>query len=271
MELPLIRLTNSFNNCYLNSLLQSLFSLSRITKYIKRNSKNEHKFYKIILFLLKCDNNVKFNPDVFFPIFLKSEMHLGEQQDSDEILTNFFDKHSELEKLFLCEMSKTLLCICGHTSESKEKINKIYLESYPTILESLKNINQIEILKDYKCDKCSRIGTTKIFNFIESFSKIICFIIKNYRKKINQRLVNNIKMGKYIYKLTSIVIHEGSQHSGHYYTISKRNNKWYIFNDDSRIYEVSCPKELSGIYILFYSKEILHSSTSHSSTSSSSE
>ena len=56
------------------------------------------------------------------------------------------------------------------------------------------------------------------------------------------------------YELFALTIHVGSLEQGHYVAFTKRNQKWYLFNDEE--YEVV--KEAEALnqeaYLLFYRK-----------------
>lgn len=256
MELPLIKIRNDFNNCYLNSLLQSLFSLKDLNKKIIESDNEElinKKYYKIIKFLSKIEDDSIIFASAFISLFIKPEMQIGQQQDSDEIFTNFLDLHSEIEKEFLCQIKKIIYCeSCFNQIEIIENINKIYIEPKETFKESIEKLGKSELLIDYKCDKCNCIGTSKLYTIIMSISNILCFVMKNYKMKFNQQITKKIKLQNNIYKLKSIIIHEGSLNSGHYYNISYRKNKWLMFNDDSNIYEIEDLNQCRGLYMLFY-------------------
>lgn len=56
------------------------------------------------------------------------------------------------------------------------------------------------------------------------------------------------------YELFAVIVHKGSLDTGHYIAYTKRNGKWYMFNDD----EFEIVKESDALsqeaYILFYRK-----------------
>lgn len=44
------------------------------------------------------------------------------------------------------------------------------------------------------------------------------------------------------YELFAVIVHMGSLNSGHYVAYTKRNRKWYLFNDED--YELVSDKEV---------------------------
>ena len=59
------------------------------------------------------------------------------------------------------------------------------------------------------------------------------------------------------YELFALTVHIGSLESGHYIAYTKRNLKWYCFNDED--YEQVTEKEVLSqeAYLLFYRKVTL--------------
>jgi len=107
-----------------------------------------------------------------------------------------------------------------------------------------KNIN---LIKKTKIIYTSNILIIQLKRFNNKLDKNNAFI-----QDIEEISLDNFSTNSTKYTLFGIINHEGNIFGGHYYSILKRNNKWYIFND-SHIKEtkVFCSDKN---YCLFYRK-----------------
>ena len=116
MDLPVFGLKNDNSVCYLNSLLQCLFSSSDLTRYILDEDIEEHKakkkkhitvYYSLINTIVnhpsfKQESNrlMKVDPRAFKELFIRSstQFTLGMQEDADEFLVTALDNlHEDLK------------------------------------------------------------------------------------------------------------------------------------------------------------------------------
>lgn len=115
MDLPIFGLKNDNSVCYLNSLLQCLFSSPDLTRNVLDEEDNieEHKennkqhitvYYTLISTIIKHpsfteepDRLMKVDPKAFKQVFIKSSelFTLGMQEDADEFLVTALDKLHE--------------------------------------------------------------------------------------------------------------------------------------------------------------------------------
>lgn len=126
----------------------------------------------------------------------------------------------------------------------------------------------------YHCSHCGLLHDAEKLVLVESTPKYLILVLKNFRfepkkqtqTKLMQPTYYNYRVTMPIVKTTvdrpvfhlyAAVIHEGPNlNSGHYYTVAKDNNLWYVYNDE----EVTSTNEnllnklgrSSTPYILFY-------------------
>ncbi len=145
-------------------------------------------------------------------------------------------------------------------------------ESLLQCLEHFCSPEQLTGDNKYYCEKCrSRNNSTKILTF-QKFPRILVVHLKrfdNRQRKIKKfvRYEKSLPMGKYTnsrkkekieYRLSSVLIHEGSSiYSGHYFCYLRvDDDNWYCFNDQ-RVFPVEESLVMKQTpYILFYEKVI---------------
>lgn len=253
MELPLLKIRNNHNICYLNSLLQSLFSLTNFNKLLLHSFPNE-EYSKLIKIISLVKDNTTIIPKGFMPLFIEKKM-INKHQDSDEVLIKFIQGQSkEIQKEFENIVNKIIKCYCGHRIESTEEHSQIYLDPAESLEESFKKFMSLELLEGYKCDKCNKINSSYSLHYINKPAHNLCIVLRNYFKKQRIKICFKLKIKGILFHLRSIIIHHGNQYSGHYVSITKKKDKWFLC-DDENIREINELKSIVGAYILFYSSD----------------
>lgn len=246
------------NTCYMNSVIQSLISLKPLEKYIsseKCKTDESRNLSRVLELSKNKDTHSIVLPSSLykslcnFSNFFKSRA----QQDSHECYLIFIDilEIGMGRKLNLVygEYNTVLICKnCGVASKTKDEcVSLLYT----------RNTFKKEIIKDYKCDKCSVTGSVEKSYDASKVPEILCIQVNRfgdgYVKNNSSFNINDKIYG--MYELQSIIMHSGNYLSGgHYYSISKRDGVWICFNDS-----VFSPINLSDIkknevYMLFYTK-----------------
>jgi ubiquitin C-terminal hydrolase len=124
-----------------------------------------------------------------------------------------------------------------------------------------------EILAGYKCDKCGDKSESRKILLPINFANNIVFVIKQYQnshRRIPLETMESIDLGTFIfdtnnkrpkiekkYQLVSAIIHYGSLNGGHYRAVSKRNDEWFLL-DDENIYKLDNIRDVDRSYMLFY-------------------
>ena len=146
-------------------------------------------------------------------------------------------------------------------------INKDYITSLDDALSHYSLTNE---MSEYNCEECNTIGKAKertLLTLLPNYITIQFLRFKNDGSKINKYidvpLILNFdnysyKMKDMNYELNSVICHiDFSIMSGHYISIIKRNNDWYIQNDNDvkKVSEHSAFEYIKNKgYILIYKK-----------------
>ena len=116
----------------------------------------------------------------------------------------------------------------------------------------------------YYCDKCKTHNQAIKKHYIWKLPENLIIVFKRFNglDKDNTHItfdINNLNLSKYTYNdntinynLYSTINHFGNILGGHYINISKRDNKWYIFDDDKRQDLNNTELFYTNTYILFY-------------------
>ena len=221
-------------------------------KYIEKNNTIIHKLFSgLNLQTVTCDlcNNKTYYYDGFTSIELYIKLF-----NINKYWKNMFKEYlkfriHQLDILLLSVKNKYII------NKKKEDMCKILfllkqkpIFSYlPISIKSLIKryyseehiTNKDELFSCLKCNK--KVSYKKIYTCIQEPNILFC-PIKQYIKlkngktariKTNIILNNKISLTTQIqYELIGVIIHEGRlDYGGHYYNISKYDNKWYVCND----------------------------------------
>lgn len=146
-------------------------------------------------------------------------------------------------------------------------INKENLSINDLFKEETK-IETLDVNNEWKCEKCKESVTPKRRIMYWKLSDILIIQIKLYNNKL--RKINlkidvplELNMDDYCvnyynenmnYELTGITIQGGSLNFGHYYSICKSNDKWFMYNDNSvDEIDINRYKKITP-YCLFYKR-----------------
>ncbi|KAB8079422.1 ubiquitin carboxyl-terminal hydrolase [Aspergillus leporis] len=158
--------------------------------------------------------------------------------------------------------------------------------STPTLSGCLESFTSPEKLLAgvYNCSGCggSAQKATKQLR-IKKLPAILCMQLKRYEHtfSVSEKLegkidfplsinmlpyTTNPKPGldksKYVYDLSSAVVHKGKLDAGHYYVYCRQGNEWILFNDDQVTPVTEAEVLNADAYLLFYSLRSLATSSS---------
>ena len=249
--------------CYMNSIIQQLYSLSDFLglfltidfSLIPGYTQLQNIFYKMNRTVL---------PFISLEEFTSSWLGRGnkkikvkEQQDAFEFLQLLIDRSCSpgVQSLF----SSTVTSIIENQEIGlRKEITQNYIglslqvKYNKTLDQALSSYIEPELLCDenqYYCEEVGNYIVAQKTNIIKSFAPILVFqlqrfeynIAKNKEIKINDpfEFPETIDLQKYQsgstapikYNLHGVVIHSGTGSSGHYISIIKQNGKWYKYND----------------------------------------
>lgn len=179
----------------------------------------------------------------------------------------FFDnKMSFISSIFYGQYKNTRTClICNKDSYNFDVFLNISV--YPTSSKNLQDLidDQFKYSTDtIDCSFCKK-RTKHILNqkILELPSTLI--IVNNIPKpSVPFDIPEVLSMDKYstsdsnnIYNLSSILFHNGTFiDNGHFYTVSLRNSRYYLFNDEKMIKDIDITQIDDTRYIIFYTKKI---------------
>lgn len=272
---------NIGNTCYLNAGLQMLIQNNDFCDLIYKYSNKSNILNQIYNFIIEYNDNEN---KTLSPIIIKNiiesdhDMFKGSQQhDSSEFVLFFLDiinkeinkinKDDNISKIFGIDFNirvKCKLLKCLNLYYIKETSNVLILdinENMNTLNDLYLNFKNSEKIENYYCEKCNkhRIASkkTKIINYPNHL-----FIwIKRFKQNGERTIKNSKKINIPLYwkqnlLLEGAIIHSGSLYGGHYIYVGKKNNKWYMFNDNfiTEIKNDHLDEILSNAYWLYYKK-----------------
>lgn len=257
----LVGLKNPHYFCYMNSALQGLISVLEFRDYFlyRRYESIENTQDKPLSHLLGSLTTAIFKLDegVLTPKPLWQHIARAFPLESQHDLADFLSYVlEELERelmneqsipiitsLFLGETCSSLKCYsCMFESTTKEPFSMIILSLQSSIEKALSFFTSEEgIPAGFKCRGCKTVGhITKRMSFVK-LPRVLVFQIKRFEqypdlRKLEGFMKFKLKMThpcfKQTFKLSAVIVHSGTISGGHYTAYTKRNHRWYFFNDD---------------------------------------
>ncbi|ORE00480.1 UBP2 [Hepatospora eriocheir] len=274
-------LLNNVNTCFFNSSMQCLLSIDDFTRFVMK-TKFDRNSQPISYLLQEFVGDYKasshsYNPSKFIQqIKTYIPLFRGRQEDAHEFFNVLLDKFIEenkdspIEKLFAIETEDTIICLeCNYTSPRKFHSNIHHLLIKKNVHTSLKyyveHIDDIDDDSPYTCDKCMKRVSAQIQHDILDTSSYIIIYLNRFNNINNsfQKNTTPIEVEKELtvndksYILIGVVCHMGSLSSGHYLAFCKRNERYYVFNDN--FYEKTTKMKFKSDtpYFLFYKNKDL--------------
>ncbi|EAR96319.2 ubiquitin carboxy-terminal hydrolase (macronuclear) [Tetrahymena thermophila SB210] len=199
-------------------------------------------------------------------------------KDSEEAYQYYLRfQNSIIDYIFSGQLSSNVNCSkCGYISRTYDPFLDLSLgmdSKTTSVQDCLNKFFSEEILSDdYKCEKCNQNNKAKKQVLISKTPYILTLHLKRFKiypKKrkitdfikypiqnlsIKQYVKNSSTSGGYYYNLIGIIVHSGSQDSGHYISYVKRENRWFCC-DDGKYQEVSEKTVIKQeVYLLFYQR-----------------
>ena len=266
------------NSCFMNSVLQLLYSIDEFREEILNLSVNRNSN---IIFCIKNifellnetstyvkQKELKVCYEVLYKLIEKGSLY--KQQDAEELLSKILDKfdfrytYPSITDIYSFEIVTESFCTL-----SKNKLNINNPVKYPYISLNLKGKTLQDLINNFmkpskldnnekllRCNNDSYIR--EIINIPEN-NKYLIFHLKRYKEgsdKFNKTSINinselNIIDNKYI--LVGAVLKSGSEKSGHYVYATYYNGELYRVYDDSTIHTKYSIMTLNhNSYILLY-------------------
>jgi ubiquitin C-terminal hydrolase len=196
-----------------------------------------------------------------------SQKYMNTRYKNKNIIIKSFKLQQITQYKCLSCNNLTKLNYNNYLNKIQLSINKDYIKSLDDALSHYSLTNE---MNEYNCEKCSVIGKAKertLLTILPNYITIQLLRFKNDGNKINKAIDIPLRLNfdKYCYKmkdmnyeLSSVVCHiDFSMMSGHYISLVKKNNDWYIQNDDDvkKISEYAAFEYIKNKgYILIYKK-----------------
>lgn len=225
-------LYNVGNSCYMNAMLQQLYSIDAFREWIIHFRDNQHvsdtpkqtlnkiEAMKSIFEYMSGEKEIYLRPLMYDKLG-----HIGDQEDS------VYDTQSKWEDVFELFIKEKI----ANSNNSSYDKGKNYLFRGLVLCSETQNLNFDELLKVLSRKEYFKPPFTT-FDGQFMLSKILCCGSKvelTPNETLTSKDISAEEKNKN-YKLTGVIIHSGRGcNSGHYYSykFNAKDKKWYEYND----------------------------------------
>lgn len=247
-------LPNIKNTCFLNAVVQLIYSYDNLREEIVKNNSVYSKLFSgetgFFKFPFSCCMQL-----IHIYRTLNTSYKIGQFFDCNEFLTHLIDDLKTSEQLITYDRS-----ICANNS------NKV---SIVKCSENLLCLTLLSTIHESVCDFMMEKGETHVFKndftklgncvilslkrFSTTFINGSCLTTKDSSKITINPEINMIENDTDIpMELVSFITHLGTYDYGHYICHRKIDNIWYLVNDDE--IEQDDEPDFGGAYILLYKR-----------------
>jgi ubiquitin carboxyl-terminal hydrolase 8 len=245
------------------------------------NERRPHDAHEILMFLLDSIHE-SFAKEIrmnITKIDIKTQRQMLHNNSLEAWKNNFEKSYSPFVPLFFGLSHVQIVCSnCKNITNKFESFNTLKAamsnDTKLTLIESVLNDLNDEIIDEYACDKCSPIRhnatrKTKLWKLPPTLIIVLKRFTFDGRKIYTpllpfespidlSELYSSLSPDKFIknkYSLRSIVDHHGGPTGGHYTSQAKNryDDMWYHYDDQS-VGQIDKPEIGSSTYILFLEK-----------------
>jgi ubiquitin C-terminal hydrolase len=240
-------LRNTGSTCYLNSMMQGLFSCPLLNFYFEKLNNNES--YEIIKEYLDLVQGRKLQISLILNDFMEKipknrgySIAMG-QEDAHESFICLIELINKLNPIISKNIYNMLFyrtVITNECDNCKYKTTNTETNNVLIIAQDQKSINNVlvnnEKISEFGCEKCKKNTTSSYSTNILRIGPILIICLKQFNDKFLFETTdtlyfpdnNNSKME---YILVAQLDQLGTKDSGHYYGIYRRKNGIFIIND----------------------------------------
>lgn len=250
---------NLGNTCYFNSAIQTLLHIHDVSVHILKNKYEGEctftKIYEHIIHVYFSTREVKvFTLTPLLNEFVKTfpRFKIGEPHDAQDALLCIIDilekDYPIIKELLYGEVAQITI------SPASKNVSKTpFCIHFLNMGKEVKSVNQMieegykwNVVEGYVDDngKKHHVATTR--RIISKKPKILLI---SFDKKSQVKIDTCLNLG---YELQGSIIHQGIQWGGHYISMCKLGNEWFIQDDDTLGKITELPKE-DNHYVLVYS------------------
>lgn len=253
-------LPNIGNSCYLNSAIQVLKCCPLLSRILHLPGYQSQNF--MARFLGPVIDGLVNNPRlVLQQLVQKRKVQAGAQEDSHEAILEILDSiqpskdvfgeevYNLFQDVFKVGVKYTIDCPdCKYHSTTVQYDTFLYAD-YAEKLSTSMN----EYFKDVTipCENCKGDNAVRR-TILKHLPKNLFICLKRYHNLgSSMSMPLEIKIGRNAFDLTGYVIHYGSLFGGHYVAEVKKDNQWYLCNDNN-VTEISSPEHKNTGYVYLY-------------------
>ncbi|EAY08839.1 Clan CA, family C19, ubiquitin hydrolase-like cysteine peptidase [Trichomonas vaginalis G3] len=284
-------LLNLGNTCYMNSILQQLYSLPIFLKPFLENANSNQGYKELqnIFYSMAFTSFPVVTPEEFIKKFVwrdGTKINIHAQQDAFEFFQYFLQKSDNFDASSIFCGSTVSTISNKELNVSKKEFQNFYGLNIPVknnnslneVLENYSMPEKLEGNNQYFDENLNRMIDAEKSTFISESPQILVFQLMRFyydKKKKTEMKINDafyfpsevdiskcsIGVENTKYKIHGVVIHNGTATGGHYLSIIKYNGDWYKFNDNivTKISQkefdnltIGNPKQRTSAYLLFY-------------------
>lgn len=217
--------TNNNNICYLNSLLQCLFTSQHIiydeNTSFKQVSRHIRHINKCLDNHCSSKHTIEVYGTIIYRNLLQNTKLTSGPQDCHEAYLQLLEIAPECKSLSHVTIQNVIQCkTCNHSITKYDTLYTLFVNNFD-------NLTSVEELSDYKCDKCHEKTCIQISCVINCGPLLIVTLVDRYRKSPIEDYPLQLNLCQKDYKLIGQTIHTG----GHYYAECYRGGKVYRIND----------------------------------------